>query len=269
MTSKTQLSLMTLNIRRVRGDDGINNWGFRKDLVAGMLRRRRPDVAVFQEMLIHQLHDLEAMLPGYEWIGVGRDDGAEAGEFAPVFYRGLTVARSGTFWFSDTPDVPSCTWPGMTRICTWVEFAGSVPFALFNVHLEYGFESTQLKSVGLLQKRLCAYSPDHPVVLAGDFNFNPYTPPYDALRRFVRDGFHSAPAAEDASSGRPSSNSATCHEFTGRTQAPQEGAGRIDSIWYRGAAAVSDFAIITEGAGDPSGVFMSDHWPVTCRLLVG
>ena len=185
----TELSILTFNIRRDRGDDGINNWEFRRDLVASILEQNVPDVAVFQEVLAHQLKDLESMLPGYNWTGVGRDDGAEAGEFAPVFYKGLDRVREGTFWMSDTPDVPSCTWPGMTRICTWVEFSGAARFTLFNTHLEYQFESTQIKSIELLRRRVDDYSPDDPILLTGDFNFNPGTPPYDSLSRFFRDTF--------------------------------------------------------------------------------
>jgi endonuclease/exonuclease/phosphatase family metal-dependent hydrolase len=269
---------MTLNIRRDRGDDGINNWEHRRDLVAALLRRHQPDVIGFQEVLMHQLRDLESMLPGYEWSGVARDDGREAGEFAPVFHRGLVPRRQGTFWFSDTPDVPSRTWPGMTRICTWVEFGDDDPFAVFNVHLEYEFESTQMKSVELLRRRMTSYPPDFPLLLAGDFNFNPGTPSYHALSEFVRDSY--APRTRSnggaAGPGTPAAppdttvrNPATCHDFTGRTQALETGAGRIDYIWHRGTVQVSDFRIVTDGSDVPSGVFLSDHWPVICRVAVG
>lgn len=168
-----EIRVLTLNIRRDRGDDGINNWEFRRDLIARILKTHSPDVAVFQEVLVHQLRDLETMLQGYKWTGIGRDDGAEAGEFSPIFYRGLNVAREGTFWLSDTPNQPSKTWPGTTRICTWAEFSGAAPFTLFNTHLEYEFESTQLKSVDLLRQRTKDYSVDYPLLLTGDFNFTP------------------------------------------------------------------------------------------------
>lgn len=42
----------------------------------------------FQEVLLRQLNDLDALL-GDEWarVGVGRDDGAVRGEFSPIFYK--------------------------------------------------------------------------------------------------------------------------------------------------------------------------------------
>ena len=122
-----RLRIVTLNVRRDQQDDGINNWQFRRDLIAAIVRKYEPDIAAFQEVLVHQLRDLQEMLPGYRYLGVGRDDGREAGEFAPIFHRDLPVARQGTFWLSDTPERPSRTWPGMTRICTWTTFAGGAP----------------------------------------------------------------------------------------------------------------------------------------------
>ena len=44
-------------------------------------------------------------LPGYAVAAAGREDGQQAGEFCPIFYRAarFTLESSGTFWFSDTP----------------------------------------------------------------------------------------------------------------------------------------------------------------------
>ena len=39
-----------------------------------------PDVIGFQEVQHHQLLDLANLLPDYGYVGVGRDDGKEAGE---------------------------------------------------------------------------------------------------------------------------------------------------------------------------------------------
>ena len=178
-----RLRIVTLNVRRDRQDDGINNWQFRRDLIAAIVHKYDPDIAAFQEVLVHQLRDLQEMLPGYRYVGVGRDDGREAGEFAPIFHRNLPVARHGTFWLSDTPERPSRTWPGMTRICTWATFAGERRFAVFNCHLEYEFEETQLNSVDLLAAKTREYAARLPLFVVGDFNLTPGSPPYAALAR--------------------------------------------------------------------------------------
>ena len=87
--------------------DGENRWKFRKDRVASLLNLYALDLVGLQEVLLEQLRDLEERLPDFNWVGVGRDDGAEAGEFAPIFYRKsvLTLLDSGTFWLSETPNV--------------------------------------------------------------------------------------------------------------------------------------------------------------------
>ncbi len=58
------------------------------------------------EALNRQVPVLAGLLPEYDWIGAGRDDGREEGEFMPLFYRRdrLRVIRQGTFWLSPTPD---------------------------------------------------------------------------------------------------------------------------------------------------------------------
>jgi len=260
-----EITVLTLNIRRCKGDDGINVWEKRRDLVARILEQHKPDVAVFQEVLAHQLKDLISMLPDYKWTGVGRDDGVEAGEFSPIFYKGLDAPRTGNFWLSDTPDEPSCSWPGMTRICTWAEFAGDAPFALFNTHIEYQFESTQLKSIDLFRQRAEEFPEGFPVLLTGDFNFNPSTPPYDALKRSFQDSFYTAEVrdvdAEDEAA-------ATYHGYTGRTAAAADQEARIDYIWHRGNLEVARYRIETGRAGAAEGVYPSDHWPVVCRVGV-
>lgn len=42
----------------------------------------------FQEALIRQVNDLKELLgDDWGWVGVGRDDGVERGEFSPIFYK--------------------------------------------------------------------------------------------------------------------------------------------------------------------------------------
>jgi len=59
-------------------------------------------------------------------IGAGRDDGKTKGEYSAILYRRerFEVEQGGTFWLSDTPEVPgSITWGNAcTRICTWARF---------------------------------------------------------------------------------------------------------------------------------------------------
>jgi len=87
-----------------------NPWCERRSrLVDALLSTGEPDILGFQEVLHNQLLDISCLLgEGYGFVGVGRDDGKEAGEYAPVFWRKgvLDLVRWKTVWLSPTPDVP-------------------------------------------------------------------------------------------------------------------------------------------------------------------
>jgi endonuclease/exonuclease/phosphatase family metal-dependent hydrolase len=184
-----QLRLLSFNIRYSESRDGRNIWQNRRPLVAEILRTYRPDVVGFQEVLIDQLRDLGGMLPDYQWVGVGREDGGQRGEFAPLFFHHLKVVETGNFWLSDTPEIPSNTWGGQHRICTWVRFGGLQPFAVFNTHLESDVAEARARSVPLLSNKVGEVAGELPVLLIGDFNFKPNSQEHKQLSREFRDSF--------------------------------------------------------------------------------
>lgn len=63
----------------------------------------------FQEAFKSQVDDLQTLLgEGWSWVGVGRDDGYQAGEYSPIFYNSdLYESISHEYvWLSPTPSVP-------------------------------------------------------------------------------------------------------------------------------------------------------------------
>ena len=90
------------------GCDG-HGWPERKDDVIEVTRRNMPDVFGIQEAHIDWMNIFIKGMPEYDYVGVGRDDGKEEGEFSPVFYRRdkFDLLDKGWFWISETPDVPS------------------------------------------------------------------------------------------------------------------------------------------------------------------
>ncbi|KAK9260597.1 Endonuclease/exonuclease/phosphatase [Lipomyces tetrasporus] len=84
-------------------------WSSRRIGVANEFAFNRPDVFCVQEALKRQVYDLAELLPDYAWVGVGRDDGKEAGEYEAIFYRknSIKLIDWETFWLSDTPFEPS------------------------------------------------------------------------------------------------------------------------------------------------------------------
>ena len=111
----SSLNIMSFNIRYDNPNDGLNAWKNRKDIAAKTIVFYDVDICGLQEVLEHQLQNLAELMPEYEWIGVGRDDGIKKGEYAPIFYRSenLQLLDNGFFWLSETPEIPgSFGWDG-------------------------------------------------------------------------------------------------------------------------------------------------------------
>lgn len=76
---------MSFNIRLDAASDGDNNWKFRKEEVYKMLHYYQPDLLGMQEVCHNQMEDLKQAMISYQAVGVGRDDGKQAGEYSPIF----------------------------------------------------------------------------------------------------------------------------------------------------------------------------------------
>jgi len=172
-----QLQVMTFNIRYGTASDGPNNWQNRKQLVFDVLRDHRPDVVGLQEALHFQIEEIVQAVPGFAYVGVGREDGKTKSEYCAILYRAerLDVSESDTFWLSDTPEVPgSITWGNAcTRICTRARFTDKESnrnFYVYNTHLDHVSQPSRERSAVLLMRRIADRRHRDPVILTGDFN---------------------------------------------------------------------------------------------------
>ena len=102
--------IASYNIRNSVDDRGTaNDWSLRKEDVVGLVRYLWADVVGFQEVLPDQMVFLRGALSEYEFVGEYRDkDDPMRGEASPVAFRKdrFVALKSGTFWLSETPDVP-------------------------------------------------------------------------------------------------------------------------------------------------------------------
>ncbi|MBC7187295.1 MAG: endonuclease/exonuclease/phosphatase family protein [Calditrichaeota bacterium] len=270
-----ELGLMTFNIRHGTADDGPNSWPQRRHLVVQLLQQNGADVVGLQEALHFQLQEICQALPHYACVGVGRDDGAEAGEFAALLYRKdrLAVEESGTFWFSDTPEVPgSMSWGNqIPRICTWARLRHRrtcMAFSVFNVHLDHVSQRSRERSVQLLAERISMHSPTAPVFVLGDLNAGPHNPVVAFLKGSAKlatdeGGQVSNPfPLVDTYRAIHADTSAigTYHAFTG-----DRSGAKIDYIFAAPGVNVKDAHIDHTSA---HGRYPSDHFPVTARVVV-
>ena len=253
------LKVMSFNIRFGTAKDGVNQWDARKVLLVDVLRKEGPDVIGVQEALYPQLAYIMEALPEYAMVGVGRDDGVRAGEYASILYRRakLSVSRSDTFWFSDTPErVASTSWGNtITRICTWAQLATKEgrPFYVYNVHLDHRSQPSREKSVALLRARIEARDPKAPVVVTGDFNAGETNPAVAAMLDggAYRDTFRvKHPDASPVGT------------FTG-FKVGQVAGEKIDYVFATDEWEVVDAAIVRTSRRNR---YPSDHFPVTATL---
>ena len=172
-----ELRAMTFNIRYGTADDGENRWENRREFVVNILRDSKPDVVGLQEALDFQLAQIREGIVGYGQLGVAREDGKTKGEYCAILYRRdlLDVNESGTFWFSDTPDVPgSSHWGNANvRICTWARFIekkSGRAFYHYNLHLDHVSQPSREKSVVLLTKHIHERKHLDLFIITGDFN---------------------------------------------------------------------------------------------------
>lgn len=255
-----ELNVMSFNMRYDNPEDGENNWQYRRERVARVIAANDVDLFGAQELLVGQLNDLKGLLPGYAEVGVGREDGAEAGEFNPVFYRTdrFELLDWGTFWLSETPEVAgSKGWDGACeRLATWTVLRDRDGRELFfiNTHLDHMGEVARREGVSLLLGRIDSLSGGRPVVLTGDFNATPDSEVIahvlaDSRMRHARDV---ADVREDAS-----------WSFADYGSIPEADRQLIDYVFVNDGLDVPMYRVLPDTL---DGGYLSDHAPVLVKL---
>ncbi|KAI8470756.1 MAG: Endonuclease/exonuclease/phosphatase [Monoraphidium minutum] len=177
------IKVMSFNIRFDNPKEAEEDkWDARKPLCVEIINKYKPHIIGFQEPHRNQVDDLDAALPGYGWFGKGRyltfmGINEEHNELNPIFYdkEALTLEASGTFWYSDTPEVPNTQWKcsAFPRIATWGRFAvnGTDQRMCFvNTHFDHESEEARTKAAELLLQQLPSISQNLPTAIVGDLN---------------------------------------------------------------------------------------------------
>ncbi|MEY3536857.1 MAG: hypothetical protein RLZZ582_2434 [Verrucomicrobiota bacterium] len=255
------LRVMTYNLRYA-SMKGSEAWPDRRPAMKALLKQQSPDIMGTQEGVYHQLRDLAADLPEYDWIGTGRDGGSR-GEFMAIYYQRerFEPLAYDHFWLSDTPEViASSTWGNTNRrMVTSVRFKdrrSDKVFHLWNTHLDHALQHAREKAAELIKTRLAKMPSNEPVILMGDFNAEATrNPVYDTLTQGI--GF------TDSWFAAAQRKNETLNSFNGFAK-PVFNSARIDWILYRGDAEVTSAEVVVDGS--PEGRQPSDHHPVLARM---
>jgi endonuclease/exonuclease/phosphatase family metal-dependent hydrolase len=182
------LNVMSFNIRRGTAKDGKNHWKFRRNRICELLNHYHPDVLGLQEALNFQISEIRTMLPGYENACAENVSGIKVLHNSIFFNASrFCLSEQGTFWFSDTPDIPGSKGWGniMPRTCTWarlIEKNSRQAFYFYNVHLDHLSRRSRKNSVVFLTQFIHKRSSPDPFVLTGDFNAGEKSAPIKYLK---------------------------------------------------------------------------------------
>lgn len=257
------INTMTFNIRYDNPADGKQNWHHRKENILRMIHFYDLDIIGMQEVLVTQLDYLKKNLDQYAAVGVGREDGKEKGEFAPIFYRKdrFKALQSETFWLSETPEKVSKGWDAdLERIATWVllkdKITGEKFFAM-NTHFDHIGKQAQIESAKLLKQKSIELAKDLPFILTGDLNLVPESEGIKIL--LAPDGKNTLVHTKNVATYTYGPNWSTC----GFDHRPFEDRKLIDYIFVRHINTVKKYAVLSETLND---VFLSDHCPVFAQI---
>jgi len=261
-----ELNVLSFNIRYGTARDGDNHWQKRKGLVFNVLKHQTADVVGLQEALKFQIDEILDQVPAYEMIGVGRDDGDTLGEYSAILYNKdkFDVQDSGTFWFSDTPDVvASKSWGNsITRICTWAllkEKTSSELVYHYNLHLDHRSQPSREKSTALLVNMLEKREPKAPFVVTGDFNAGEDNPAILFLTQKPEQPSAVLPLVDTFRILHPDAKEVgTFNGFKGKTTGD-----KIDFVFVPHGTKVLKAEIIRD---NQNGRYPSDHFPVSALV---
>lgn len=268
-TSELVFRVISFNVRFEFESDaqGGNQWANRHRLIAELVANAKASVVCFQEDKSNQVEDLKRDMPGWEFVGQGRD--GRGSEHCSVAFKTdeWRCLEHGDFWLSDTPEkVASNTWGcKYPHKVTWATLEAlkdvkhrTVTFTSTHLDEHREMDEVRRKSAEVIRRWIAKNAPKSNVIVCGDFNSGTESTAHQVLAdqnakpRLV-DSFEVV--GHEARSG-------TVHNFTGKT-----GSKRIDWIFVGGNVNPRDTRV--ERYASKDGHYPSDHFAVSCEVEIG
>lgn len=257
------IKIMSYNIRYPAPEDyeSGNGWNDRKERLVQFLKYHNPKIIGMQEAVFDQITYINNQLRDYTYVGAGRDDGKEKGEFTPIMFDTTiySALESNTYWLSETPDKPSKGWDAaLNRVITYVRLKNkydNTSFFVFNTHFDHKGLKARDKSAELVIELIDKIAGNSEVILLGDFNTLPDSQPYNTLKEHLTDAYL-------VSINQPYGPAGTSSGF--KVCSDKE-LNRIDFIFTSRNISVINYSILTDFYYSN---YHSDHLPVTCEILI-
>ena len=252
------MRIMSFNIRC--GDVGKETWEDRIGIVSQTMLESEADSIGVQEATPGWMAALnENIGEKYAYVGVGRDDGANKGEYSAVFYLKdkYTALDSGTFWLSDTPDKVSFGWDAACRrVCSWVVLENKQTgekYVHLNSHFDHVGVAARENSVKLILDKAAEFT-DMPVVFTADLNVIQGSDNYNQFinSKILRD------TKFDTSD---TMSYCTYHD----TKPEKHAKDIIDYVLINDHFDTIAYRVVTEGI---DGRYVSDHYPIYADIVM-
>lgn len=242
-----QIKVMSFNIRGNNDNDGaFNHWALRAGACRMMIQVQKPDLLGFQEITDTQWGYVDGVLPKDGYVGVGVIDRKNAFYYNP---DRLEVERSGVFWLTKTPDVPSEASDGYERYVYWASIrilATGQRFFYMNTHFALSTDGRTL-GINVIRQRLPLLNTEKlPVIFNGDFNTHSTDKVFDYIRETMSSTRDIAPITDDVKTYNAWGNENKAYE--------------CDHIWISNTLSCPEYRTVTvpyEGH-----TYISDHFPV-------
>jgi endonuclease/exonuclease/phosphatase family metal-dependent hydrolase len=191
------IRILSINVRLSTAKDGENSWSKRKDFLTDVIVEGSYDFVGSQETVVdprpeyNQVDYIVSKMPGYGSLWLSREKTPEKGEAMLILWKKdrwkIDEKDQGTFWLSDTPEIPgSKTDPkaGCPRCVTFGLFyeikngkETGYKIYIYNTHYDHLSEEARQRGAKLLMERLSVRKDkETPVVVMGDLNCGEKSP---------------------------------------------------------------------------------------------
>lgn len=262
--SSFNTKVLSFNVRMSHGNDGINKWENRTDLILKTLDEINVDVIGMQEVTSEQFLFFKENLKNYSFYGVGRKDGKLEDEIMAIFYNNkYELLMDSTIWLSETPAViGSKSWDAaLYRTVSWLKLKdkeSGIQWMFYNTHFDHRGVQAREESAKVIMKLIADTNHGLPAVLLGDFNITKEQKPYEILTSSWKGCYQ----LKDARS---------------ITESPHKG-GEITATGFKdNYGKIIDFIFVSDGIKVKSHqylnvkegeIFISDHYPVEAELKI-
>ena len=252
------MKIMSFNIRC--GNVGAESWSDRIDIVCQTILESGADSVGIQEATPEWMAaQKEKLGHKYDYVGIGRDDGNNEGEYSPVFFLidKYEAVERDNFWLSETPNEVSYGWDAVCRrICSWARLRDKTTgkeYVHINTHFDHIGVEARRNSVEMIIKHAKTFV-DIPVVFTADMNVVEGTENYN---QFVNSNYFddTKKLAHD-----------TMHYCTYHDTKPEEHKDEvIDYVMINKGFKALKYVVMTEGI---DGRFVSDHYPIYAEVEI-